>query len=551
MPDQISYVKSSGGDVDAGFVDALAATLAEEVPDHNPVNVSSGDLNTHVNPEFILVTNSSVANLPVNENLYCMTRNLVISSTNIWLMQTAWTLNGRRQFIRTGRNRNGSVTWNDWHTVGDESTIIVRSDNDANSYTTPGTWVLGATTSNVPSILAPAVLMLSVEGYEDDNGSMYLLQTLTAINSNVIYTRTIYSSRDDIVFNPWQQASINGIGFLNASDYDLDDYVDSGSYVVVGKAVVNCPTSGIGLLSIKNFNSTTGNNTRWVLQEWVDYVDRTVYVRTTRFIDSINEWNAWARVSGESVTPGGAGESVLTGRNVVFLGDSIFGNNQSSTGIANLFSDLTGANVANFAFGGTRACKRGGSSANDQAWAEFDGRSIAEAIATNDYSGMEGALTGSSMTGVPNYFSASVAKLKQYNWAECDYIVTDWGTNDYTASETVDDYTAALKYIIETILGAYPNIVFVMVTPFMRFFDMSNGIFEDANEHTIGGQTLTDFVEATQVLSDTPYFLQVVDCYRIGINKLTRTNFFSNGDWTHHNENGRLRVATYLAAEIH
>lgn len=246
-----------------------------------------------------------------------------------------------------------------------------------------------------------------------------------------------------------------------------------------------------------------------------------------------------------------AAGNVLNNKNVVFLGDSIFGRNQSESGISNLFHYFTNANVANFAFGGTRATLHPGSTPNALGWQKFDGISIANAIANGDFTDQEAAIAGGAM-GEPAYFSTSLAALEAYDFSDCDYIVAEWGTNDWTGGASINDYKNALRNIVQTILTAYPQIVFILATPFMRFFE-DNGNFYNSSvyDYRNDGVYLSDFVDATAVLSEQPYNLQIVDCYNIGINDYTRTAFFSNNDWTHHDARGRRRIARYLSNNVY
>lgn len=243
--------------------------------------------------------------------------------------------------------------------------------------------------------------------------------------------------------------------------------------------------------------------------------------------------------------------SVLSGKTVVFLGDSIFGNVQTESGVANVFARLTGATVKNFAFGGTRATLHEGSTPYALGWQKFDGVSIASAIASGDFSEQESALAGGAMSQ-PSYFAASLANLEAFDFSTCDYIIADWGTNDWTGGASIADYKTALQQIAQTILTAYPNIIFIVTTPFMRFFE-SSGVFYNSSVYDYRNDDvyLNDFAEAVkECLAIQPYNMQVIDCYNIGINNYTRTGFFSNNDWTHHDARGRERVARFLANEI-
>ena len=265
-------------------------------------------------------------------------------------------------------------------------------------------------------------------------------------------------------------------------------------------------------------------------------------------LDSFEAYNPIHKIK-ESALPSIQAHT-LNGKNIVFLGDSIFGNIQTATGVANVFADLTGAKVHNFAFGGTRATLHEGSTPYALGWQKFDGVSIASAIASGNFTDQEAALSGGAMSE-PAYFSTSLASLEAFDFSTCDYIIADWGTNDWTGGASIADYKTALQQIVQTILTAYPNIIFIEVTPFIRFFE-SGGEYYNSSvyDYRNDGIYLNDFAEAVFVLKEQPYNLQVVDCYNIGINDYTRTGFFSNNDWTHHDARGRKRIATYLANKI-
>lgn len=283
-----------------------------------------------------------------------------------------------------------------------------------------------------------------------------------------------------------------------------------------------------------------------------------VYTRKTfagtvmiSYTDTAYEEYSTAKKVPVSALVGNTG-TVLKGKNVVFLGDSIFGNVQIDSGVANKFAELTGADVHNFAFGGTQATLHSGSTAYALAWQKFDGVSVASAIADNDYSDMEDAISSGDASDMPTYFSETVTALGSYDWTKCDYIIADWGTNDWTSGASIADYKSALAEIVSTILTAYPNIIFIETTPFMRFFNVGGTFYNSSvYDYREDGVYLKDFADAAiEELTAQPYSLQVIDCYNIGINDYTRTNFFTSPDWTHHNAKGRVRIATYLANEI-
>lgn len=237
-------------------------------------------------------------------------------------------------------------------------------------------------------------------------------------------------------------------------------------------------------------------------------------------------------------------DGVFADKTFVFLGDSVYGNNDTETGIVAKFAAKTGATCHNFAFGGTRAKTRG----DGTGWAKLDGQNLAVAIATGNYAEQEAAIP-TLETSMKDMFTARITAMKTFNWSKVDYIVCDWGTNDWYGT-TPANYKSAVKDIIATILTAYPNISFVKCTPLQRFIQ-ENGEWLSGNERqdATTSAKLVDFVEADKEIAEEEN-IRVIDCFNIGINKYTRTHFFTEPDCTHPNPAGNELVACYLANHI-
>lgn len=354
----------------------------------------------------------------------------------------------------------------------------------------------------------------------------YYLMTTDKIHTGLvekIYVKQIFSTTSTNNFLVYCYAGDTYLGYISKS------YAEYGSDFVVN---VKEGTTDIRVFSNVTDGSLTGNM---------------ICISTYRLNDFV-AYNEKVKIISSALPL--VYTSVLANKNVVFMGDSIFGNVQTISGVANLFAKYTGANVANFAFGGTQATLHTGSSPYALGWQKFDGVSIAEAIADGDFSDQESALSGGAMSE-PAYFATTLAKLKTYDFSKCDYIIADWGTNDWTGGASIANYQIALQTIVSAILTAYPNIVFIEVTPFIRFFEESGTFYNSSvYDYRNDGVYLDDFAEAVSILKEQPYNLQVIDCYNIGINNYTRTGFFSNNDWTHHDDRGRDRIAKYLANNI-
>ena len=243
----------------------------------------------------------------------------------------------------------------------------------------------------------------------------------------------------------------------------------------------------------------------------------------------------------------------LTGKKIVNFGDSIFGNYQPTSDVSTFLSNLTGADVYNVSFGGCRM------STHDTNYTPFSMCSLADSIANQNFESQENALKNYS--SFPTYFSNTVARLKNIDFNTVDIITIGYGTNDFGGGKMIDNqnnlydtntFAGALRYSIETISKAYPNIEIVICTPIYRFWiDDSNNFLYDSNTYEINGKKLTDFVEIEKKIAND-YSLTVVDnYYDLNINETNRAKYFPVDDGTHPNREGRKLIAEYIAKKLY
>lgn len=314
---------------------------------------------------------------------------------------------------------------------------------------------------------------------------------------------------------------------------DLNLYNTKSFRGLCEPTALNVPnTDEVGMFEVKRF-STGGSD--WYYQTYITVKSGKVYNRVYFVHWGWSEWVEQAHVTDIPLT-----ERPLVGKNVVFIGDSIFGNNQGESGVVKQFGKFTGANVYNFAFGGTRAKRR--SSTNWQYW---DGESISMAIASGDFTEQE--LAVENMTDEPTYFANTVATMKTFDFSTVDYMICNFGTNDYTGGVPSTEYKEAVKTIIDNILTAYPNIVFIKCTPSQRFVETDGG-YVSASEVVFasGGETLKAYVDADMCLKEEYYF-DVIDMLHININEYNKDTVFTAPDYTHFNANGNNFYARRLA----
>lgn len=231
----------------------------------------------------------------------------------------------------------------------------------------------------------------------------------------------------------------------------------------------------------------------------------------------------------------------LTGKTVVFLGDSIFGNNDSSSGIVHQFAHASGATCYNFAFGGTKAKSR----ISGDEWSTLDGESLVQAIVSGDYTKQQQALT-TIETSMVDLFSKRLTAMETFDWSAVDYVICNWGTNDWFSGESITNYTAAMHRIFQTLHAKYPHIHIIKATPTPRFIANEQAWINSNEWHQkYTDHTLSDFVQ-TDLYTDWGPFVTVINCYDIGITAENRTQFFNEPDCTHPNNKGNGLVAACL-----
>ena len=244
---------------------------------------------------------------------------------------------------------------------------------------------------------------------------------------------------------------------------------------------------------------------------------------------------------------------------IVNFGDSIFGQARPPYDISTYLEKETGATVYNCGFGG---CRMGVHSS--PIYDAFSMYRLAYSIANNSWTLQDTALEDTSL---PSYFSETIALLKSIDWSDIDICTIGYGTNDfgdglcpYKASETSDErfrfVNLSLKYSIETLLNAYPNLRIFIITPHYRFW-LSNGSFvDDSNTHEVTSWVnsknykLTDFVEAIKNVAKEYQLPVIDDYYDLGLNQFNRSVYYPSNDGTHQNVAGRKLIAKHIAHNL-
>ena len=235
---------------------------------------------------------------------------------------------------------------------------------------------------------------------------------------------------------------------------------------------------------------------------------------------------------------------------VVTMGDSITGMYVDGGSVAGKLAEITGTTTYNCGFGGAQMATM--TSAD---FRPFSMWMLADAIVSGDFTVQE---EKAAIDTMPEYFADHVVSLKKLDFSKVNIVTIGYGTNDFTASIKIDNasdkydvtsFGGALRYSIEKLMSAYPNLRIVLVAPTWRFWkDSSDNYLYDSDTHEIGNQKLHDFVDKTVEIAKQ-YHLPVVNPYdEMGINKFNYPLWFRDG--THPNDVGQWMLAKLIAKTL-
>ena len=225
-----------------------------------------------------------------------------------------------------------------------------------------------------------------------------------------------------------------------------------------------------------------------------------------------------------------AGYADMSGKTVIFLGDSVFGNFRNESSIPAFFSDMTGARVYNLGIGGV------------------SGTSLIDP--TTNIGSSFGFITGNTgldtferiCAGRQFYSSFRAAGNELAGKDGSGYVfVIEFGLNDYFSGLAVDDYKKALKESIRYIKNSYPEAGIVLFSPGYV------GIYNDGFDITSDvGSVLEDYRQAARDIAKETgcEVLSLTDDFGFSQDEIYT---YLLPDAVHYNEIGRYRIAQVLA----
>lgn len=237
---------------------------------------------------------------------------------------------------------------------------------------------------------------------------------------------------------------------------------------------------------------------------------------------------------------------------IVCLGDSIIGNIRDETSVTSVMESILGEPVANGAFGGTCA-----SLSNSEYRPTFyeDSLNLAalvDAIVTDNYE-VQFYDISSNRFQLP-YFAGALDELAQVDFSKAEIVFIEHGINDYSAGRPLDNpdnpkdvytYGGALRYAIERLQEAYPQLQIVLVTPLYCYFQEYGVRTSDSETLDLGYGVLERYVETEMAIAEE-YNLPCIDNFHnMGLNSSNIDDLTIDG--IHLNDKGRAILAKVLA----
>ncbi len=245
-------------------------------------------------------------------------------------------------------------------------------------------------------------------------------------------------------------------------------------------------------------------------------------------------------------------EWALYGQEILNFGDSIFGNNNSSTSVSSYLQLYSGATTYNCAFGGTRAHPRKENPGHiNEPYRHFDMKNLINAIIAQDFTNQDAALTpNDSGDYFNNRFPEMLETIKRTTFTN-QIITINHGTNDWTGGTSIANYKATLKYIIEQFTENYTNVRIVLISPTWRCTFDENGQYVPGGNDTLAHANGTnyDFAVAMKEVAEE-MGVDFIDCYNIGIGPDNCLDYFNGSDGTHHDARGREYLAKHIVTEL-
>ena len=345
----------------------------------------------------------------------------------------------------------------------------------------------------------------------------------------------------------------NSVSIIN-SNLDFNSIIKDGLYLVTVNNNPNNPLNSSGILEVNTFQMTS-EAWIWCHQIFMDInlnkkMERIIRISQRSENPIIGEWKETYNNSVNNSF------SILKDKNIINFGDSIFGNYRDNTSISQQIANITKANVTNMGFGGTQMSIHERNEFNPFSFCNLVDAIISKNWENQDYS------ANNRPHDMPSYFLSSLNTLKTIDFTKINYVTLAFGTNDYANGSILDNeknlydkstFAGALRYSIETLLNAFPNLRIVIGTPIWRCWlnDDKSQVLETSDEKTFEGNfTLPQMIDKIKEIAKN-YHIPIVDTYyNLSLNKFNWSSFYNSDDTVHPNEYGRACMGKEYAYKL-
>ena len=245
---------------------------------------------------------------------------------------------------------------------------------------------------------------------------------------------------------------------------------------------------------------------------------------------------------------------------VVFLGDSIIGNEAGKESIVKVIEERLEKTVYNGAFGGS--CMSFG---NDQRWEssgvdQWSMVKLAQAIYADDFYSQLALVTTAEKYRNKNllvldYFEERLKGLAQVDFSEVELLLIEHGTNDYNLGQMLESdtdpydmttFAGALRTTLSLLQDKYPNMQIVLISPI--YCELRGDVIRKSYETDLGGGILDEYVQKEKEIAEE-FGVEWIDMYHeSGIWEENAAEYLFDG--LHLTDKGKViygnKIADYL-----
>ncbi|MBR6513804.1 MAG: hypothetical protein IKT46_03110 [Clostridia bacterium] len=231
----------------------------------------------------------------------------------------------------------------------------------------------------------------------------------------------------------------------------------------------------------------------------------------------------------------------------VCFGDSVLGKPKDPADYASVIAEKTGLETVNAGIGGASIAQN-----PNQAYDAFSLYRLVDAIVSQDWTLQDQNIASIEFASAATRYEA----LKAVDWSKVSIVTIGMGLNDIQNGYAIDNaenardtatVKGALRYSIEKLVKAYPNLEIMVLTPTYRYMINAD---KGCNELTYNGNTYTQYIDAVISVAKE-YNLPYVDLYRnMGVSSINYKCFYLEGEGTHFNNKGNEKIGKMVANQL-